>query len=109
MSEIDSMFNAMELPEVPITYKELAEIFRVMLNKQVDLYDTQSKSINALDDIIKYCIDETEYRRRRDVGFFISILDSLSLVDKEKMRKAYNEWCDEYDELNREHKNEKNQ
>lgn len=89
-----------------ITENILLPVFKVHIEKtakEIDkLFEVNDKVDAQLRDSILMLHDELEYRRRRDVTFFLEMLCQANHLDKPATYELYNKFCEDYDETNKE-------
>ena len=91
---------------MPVTYGDLTKILQSMIDGM------SSGQLGLNDEFLNICtrladgIAEVNYKRTRDLRFFISLLSDLGYGTKEKLYSHYDKWCDEFDKLNKGDKND---
>ena len=101
--EIKSKINELgALKDQPVTWESLMEIMartvesiaKTMTDRDEYIY----RVIDAARDFIVKLYDESEYRRMRSMCF---VLAMMGHTDTSKWRPIYDEFCKEFDKLNR--------
>ena len=95
-----------EMMNTPVTYGDLVKIFECLTSMIETSGDAHYRNMECTLNLITDSIKTAEYRRRRDVRYFIETICARNLLDRNKMYKHYADWCDEYDKLNKGDKNE---
>ena len=95
-----------EMVNAPVKYGDLAKIFECLSSMSETSGDAHYKSMECTLNLISVSIKNAEYKRIRDVRYFIETICAHNLLDRKKMYKHYVDWCDEYDKLNKGDKNE---
>lgn len=95
-----------EMMDTPVTYGDLVKIFEC-LNSMIETSgDAHYRNMECTINLIADSIKNAEYKRIRDVRYFIETICARDLLDRKRMYKHYVEWCDEYDKLNKGDKND---
>ena len=101
--EIRSKINELgDLKDQPVTWESLMEIMartvesiaKTMTDRDEYIY----RVIDAVRDSMVKLYEESEYRRMRSMCF---VLAMMGHTDTSKWRPIYDEFCKEYDKLNR--------
>lgn len=87
---------------IPILKTLLKSLTKSNIHQQDQIYD----SLNKIIERSKKLFEDAEYRRIRDVHFFINALDVLKLVNKNLLEQTYKLWCEEFDKLNKKDESE---
>ena len=101
--EIRSKINELgDLKDQPVTWESLMEIMAQTgesITKSLNDGDECTyRVIDAVRDSMVKLYDESEYRRMRSMAF---VLYMMGYTDGSKLRPIYDEFCKEYDKLNR--------
>jgi hypothetical protein len=89
-----------------VYYGELFPILKRIMQLIMDVSDNSATHINRVLDVIGDVIDDTEYKRLRDMRFLFSLLSDIGYGPFDKLAQHYADWCEEYDKLNKGDKNE---
>jgi len=84
-----------------VTYGDLIGILQELGKNLQSLEEYRDEdTIGALGKVFD-TIAEIEYRRVRDVRFYMCLVADFGYIPYEKILKRYNSWCEEYDALNK--------
>lgn len=101
---MDNLFTEEEASR-PVTYEELAVILEQMvqtlINGNTEAYKAWLKPINTTTDNLIDAIKDINYKRVRDLKYFINLLSVVCHLDKNAVFDNYNKWCEEFDKLNK--------
>lgn len=98
-NKMDNIFTPEEA-NAPVTYETLLKI----LNGFLPTIGSSDRMIMSLDSTIKTIGDtlaDAEYKRIRDIRFILSYLAANHLYHRDKLYDMYEEWCKEFDKLNK--------
>lgn len=91
-----------DLKDKPVTWGDL---FEVLYDMSIEIMETikttdecQDKVVDSLGKHVLQLYNEAEYRRMRSMVFVLAITGH---TDPSKWRPVYDEFCNEYDKLNR--------
>jgi hypothetical protein len=84
-----------------VYYGELFPILKRVMQLIMDVSENSTNHDSKTLDLLDEMLDELEYRRKRDLRFFFTLLTVLGYGPFEKLAKYYADWCKEYDELNK--------
>lgn len=91
-----------DLKDKPVTWGDLFEVLYDMSTKIMEIIQTadecQDKVVDSLGHRMLELYNEAEYRRMRSMTF---VLAMTGHTDSSKWRSIYDEYCREYDKLNR--------
>lgn len=91
-----------DLKDKPVTWGDLFEVLYDMSTEIMETIQTadecQDKVIDSLGRHVLELYNEAEYRRTRSMAFVLAITGH---TDPSKWRPIYDEFCKEYDKLNR--------
>lgn len=91
-----------DLKDRPVTWGDLLETLYTMSAKIMETIKTsdecQDKAVDSLYHRVLELYNESEYRRMRSMCFALAITGH---TDPSKWRPIYDEFCKEYDKLNR--------
>lgn len=91
-----------DLKDKPVTWGDLFEVLYDMSTKIMETIQTadecQDKVVGSLGHRVLELYNEAEYRRMRSMCFVLAITGH---TDPSKWRPIYDEFCKEYDKLNR--------
>lgn len=102
--DIESLFTPEE-ENLPITYGELFKVLTALTDVLSSGHQTdQEEAIDGIFSVIDNAIsviEDAEYKRMRDVRFFLGLISQIHCYDKDILRKEYERWCDAFDKLNK--------
>lgn len=91
-----------DLKDKPVTWGDLFEVLYDMSTEIMETIQTadecQDKVVDSLGHRMLELYNEAEYRRMRSMAF---VLAMTGHTDSSKWRPIYEEYCKEYDKLNR--------
>lgn len=91
-----------DLKDKPVTWGDLFEVLHDMSTEIMETIQTadecQYKVVDSLGHSVLELYNEAEYRRMRSMCFVLAITGH---TDPIKWRPMYDEFCQEYDKLNR--------
>lgn len=91
-----------DLKDKPVTWGDLLETLYTMSTEIVETIkisdECQDKVVDSLGHRMLELYNEAEYRRMRSMAFVLAITGH---TDPSKWRPIYDEFCKEYDKLNR--------
>ena len=82
----------------PVTLGELIEVCSQIIKFNEESNESIYKVIDGLQDFALKLYEESEYRRMRSMAF---VLYMVGYTDGSKLHPIYDEFCKEYDKLNR--------
>ena len=89
----------------PVTYGELAiileQVYKSIIEGKEDISVATMESVTKIMDTLIDKLKELEYKRVRDVRYFVNLLSIVNHLDKDSMFENYKNWCAEYDKLNK--------
>ena len=96
-------FNALteEEKDMPVTFGQLAIILGKLTGQIVDVTNEQYEMIGTLSDHMDEYVRILNYKRIRDLRFLMEAIRTYHYLDKDKFYEAYEQWCVEFDELNK--------
>lgn len=98
-AKIDEMGD---LKDKPVTWGDLFEVLYDMSTEIMETIQTadecQNKAVDSLGHSVLELYNEAEYRRMRSMSF---VLAMTGYTNSSKWRPIYDEFCKEYDKLNR--------
>lgn len=89
-----------------VTYGDLMKIMEELGKAMQQLEEYRDKDMTEVLGKVLDTIADVEYKRIRDVRFFLSLLNDLGYGPKDKLHSHYGKWCEEYDKLNKGEKHE---
>lgn len=95
-----------EIMNTQVTYGDLMKIFECLTSMLETSSDSQHKSLTTVVDLISDSIKNSEYKRIRDVKFFLNMLSNQTFKSINYWQGVYIDWCKEYDKLNKGDKDE---
>ena len=91
-----------DLKDKPVTWGDLFEVLYDMSTEIMETIQTANECQDKVVDSLGHCVlelyNEAEYRRMRSMCFVLAITGH---TDPSKWRPIYDEFCKEYDKLNR--------
>ena len=91
-----------DLKDKPVTWGDLLETLCAMSTEIMETIkaadECQNKVVDSLGKHVLELYNEAEYRRMRSMAFVLAI---TGYTDPSKWRPIYDEFCKEYDKLNR--------
>ena len=94
-----------EEAKIPVTYGDLAIFLEATLEPLIAAENQTSKiqcdTIVNLIDAVAESAAKIEYKRLRDVYYFINLISELNHIPKDVLLKNYHQYCDEFDSLNK--------
>lgn len=67
---------------------------------------SHEESYGRLFDAVIDKLNQIVYNRHRDVSFFLDLIAQQNHLDRDYLYKTYNIYCDQYDELHKEKKDD---
>ena len=91
--------------KVTVTYGDLVTFIENVLKPLIEEEDKTDKlqweTIDSLVDAVTDSTEKIEYKRLRDVYYFIEVISQLNNVPKKILLDNYHKYCAEFDELNK--------
>lgn len=84
-----------------VTYGDLMKIMEELGQAMQKLEEYRDEDMMKSLETVFDAITDIEYKRVRDVRFFISMLAQMNHTSYDKWVGRYNNWCEEYDKLNK--------
>lgn len=96
---MDNIFTPEEA-NMPVTYEALLQVLQ-MMQPAIESRDEALRDHELAIERVLDALELAEYKRIRDMRFTLSYLAAIRLCDNEKFYKMYEDWCKEYDKLNK--------
>lgn len=91
--------------KTPVTYGDFAiflnEIFKMISEVKEDEHKSIELIVQSITDVLTKRMNEIEYNQIRDRKFFIRNLCSDGYFTVTELTSYYNNWCAEFDKLNK--------
>ena len=88
-----------------VTHNDLKQVLDDLVKKVFDgmeqMDDARLSALTIFRDVVIRELENLEYRRMRDVHFFMNIISSIGYGPIEHLEDYYKTYCEEFDKVNK--------